>query len=164
MNQIRSTRSARALAATVALSLTACAGYSTAPGERVVVQTTKTVYEIPGGSTGLTIEAILTNTLDEPLLLDGIGRDFLRLEKRVGGAWRLAYSPVYILPIVPDIELPAGQSRQLTIGLSLATSSNTFPRLEYDIPGAYRAVFGFRVAGPKGFEVYSNEFELRETN
>lgn len=139
----------------------ACNGYSTDPSAELVVQTSQSVYEVPPGSSSLTIHATVTNTLDETLLLDGIGRDFLRLEKRVGGLWRLAYSPVYLLPLVSDIELPPGEARQLTIGLYVENAPNTYPKFEFEIPGIYRAVFGFRVAGPRGFEVYSNEFELR---
>lgn len=161
MSQIRSTRSAAVLAVGALLVINACNRYSTDPAAEVVVQTSQSVYEVPAGSSSLTIPATVTNTLDETLLLDGIGRDFLRLEKRVGGSWRLAYSPIYIMPLVPDIELPPGEARQLAIGLYVGNAPNTYPKFEFEIPGTYRAVFGFRVAGPKGFEVYSNKFDLR---
>lgn len=161
MSHIRSTRSTAALAASVLLVINACASYSTDPATEVVVQTTETMYEVLPGASFLTIHATVTNTLDETLLLDGIGRDFLRLEKLVGGSWRLAYTPVYMLPVVPDIELPPGEGRQLAFGLYVGSEPNTSPKFEFPIPGTYRAVFGFRVAGAKGFEVNSNEFELR---
>jgi hypothetical protein len=161
MSQIRSTRSAVIIAAGALLVLTACNGFSTDPAAKVAVQTSQSAYDVAPGSSSFTIHATVTNTLDETLLLDGLGRDFLRLEKRVGDSWRLAYSPVYILPLVPDIELPPGKAHQLTIGFRLENAPNTYPKFEFEIPGTYRAVFGFRVAGPKGFEVYSNEFELR---
>lgn len=163
MSQIRSTRSAAVFAVAALLVVTACNAFSTDPPSKVIVQTSQSAYEIAPGSRSLAIHATVTNTLDETLLLDGIGRDFLRLEKRVGGSWHWAYSPAYILPIVPDIELPPGEARQLTIGLYVGGEPNTYPKFEFEIPGIYRAVFGFRVAGPRGFEVYSNEFELRES-
>ena len=94
MSQIRSTRSAAVLAAGALLVFTACNGISTEPAVTVPVHTSQSAYEIAPGSSSLTIQATVTNTLDETLLLDGIGRDFRRLEKRVGGSWRLAYSPI----------------------------------------------------------------------
>jgi hypothetical protein len=161
MNQMRWIRRAAVLAITISFALNACRGSSTAPTHQVQVRTAQPVYQIAPAATFLPIEATLTNAMDESLLLDGLGRDFQRLEKRVGGSWRLAYSPIHILPLVPDIELPAGESRKLTIGLYLGQAPNTFPRFEYDIPGTYRAVFAFRAASGKGFDVYSNAFELR---
>ena len=65
------------------------------------------------------------------------------------------------MPLVPDIELQPGEAHQLGIGLYVGNEPNTYPKFEFEIPGTYRAVFGFRVAGQKGFEVYSNQFELR---
>jgi hypothetical protein len=163
MSHIRLTRSTATFFASALLAINACSSYSTDPVTDVVVQTSETVYEVLPGASFLTIHATVTNTLDQTLLLDGIGRDLLRLEKLVGGSWRLAYAPVYILPLVPDIELPGGESRQLAIGLYVGNEPNTSPKFEFEIPGTYRAVFGFRVAGAKGFEVRSNEFELRES-
>ncbi len=161
MSHFSLTRSITALFASAFLAINACSGYSTDPATKLVVQTSQSVYEVPSGASFLTIHATVTNTLDETLLLDGIGRDFLRLEKLVGGSWRLAYTPVYMLPVVPDIELPPGEGRQLAFGLYVGSEPNTSPKFEFPIPGTYRAVFGFRVAGAKGFEVNSNEFELR---
>lgn len=161
MNLTRSTSTATVLAATILIALNACGGDPTSPSQQVVVRTGETVYRVPPAPTLITIEATVTNTMKEVLLLDGIGRDFRRLEKRVGGAWRLAYSPIYILPLVPDIELPPGETRQLTFGLYVNDAPNTAPKFEYDIPGRYRAVFGFRLPSSDAFEVYSNEFELR---
>ncbi|MGI8618155.1 MAG: hypothetical protein ACR2L6_03585 [Gemmatimonadaceae bacterium] len=160
MNQIRSTRSVATLVAGALLVVNACNSYSTDPATDLLVQTAQTVYEIPAGSSSLTIHATVTNTLDETLLLDGLGRDFLRLEKRVGDSWRLAYSPAYILR-VPEIELPFGAARQTPIGLSFGNEFNTAPKFVYEVPGTYRAVFAFRTAGGKDLPVYSNDFELR---
>jgi hypothetical protein len=164
MRHVRSTLRAAALVASALLAINACGSYSIDPATKLVVQTSQAVYDVPAGASFLTIHATVTNTLDETLLLDGIGRDLLRLEKLVGGSWRLAYTPVYILPLVPDIELPPGESRQLAIGLHVGNEPNTSPKFEFELPGTYRAVFGFRVSGSKGFEVHSNEFELREAS
>ena len=163
MNQMRSSRSGAVLVATMLIVLTACNGGSAAPApsHAVVVRTAETAYRIPPAGSSLTIEAAVSNGMNETLLLDGIGRDFLRLEKRVGVLWLLAYSPINILPLVPDIELQAGGTRQLTFGLYVAAGPNSAPRFEFPIPGVYRAVFGFRVASGNWFEVYSNQFELR---
>ncbi|HEU4749108.1 MAG TPA: hypothetical protein VFS56_11445 [Gemmatimonadaceae bacterium] len=161
MHETRSTRNAAAVAVTVLIALTACPAFSTAPTHDVVVQTAQTLYQIPPGTSNLTIEATVTNAMDRTLLLDGIGRDFFGLEKRVGDSWRWAYSPVHILPLVPNIELPPGGSRKLTFGLYVGGAPNTYPQFEYEIPGTYRAVFGFGVQNAGGFKVYSNEFELR---
>ena len=161
VNQTRSLLSAALIAATTLIAISACKGSSTGPSQEVVVRTAEAVYQVPPAPTHLAIEAAVTNAMNDVLLLDGLGRDFARLEKHVGGSWRLAYSPIYIMPLVPDIELPPGATRQLTIGLYVSAAPNTFPKFEYDVPGTYRAVFGFRVRGGKGIEVYSNEFELR---
>jgi hypothetical protein len=161
MHEIRSTRSALILVVSTVIALTACRDYSTEPTHDVVVRTAQTVYQIPAGSDQLTIDATVTNAMDRTLLLDGIGRDFFGLEKRVGASWRWAYSPVNILPIVPDIEVAPGGSRELKVGLYVGGAPNTYPKFEYEIPGTYRAVFGFRAQGADGFRVYSNDFELR---
>jgi hypothetical protein len=161
MHETRSTRNAVVLAVSTLIALSACRDFSTNPTHDVVVQTAQTVYQVPPGSNQLTIEAIVTNAMDETLLLDGIGRDFVGLEKLVGNSWHWAYSPIYIMPAVPPIELPSGGSRQLTFGLYTGGAPNTYPMFEYEIPGTYRAVFRFGSQHAGGVEVYSNLFELR---
>jgi len=159
MHEIRSTRNALVLAALIAFS--ACRSHSTAPTPNVVVRTAQTVYQVSPRSGHLTIAAIVTNAMNETLLLDGIGRDFVGLEKLVGDSWRWAYSPFYIMPAVAPIKVPSGGSRELSFGLFSGGEPNTHPTFGYEIPGTYRAVFGFRAERGAGFQVYSNEFELR---
>jgi hypothetical protein len=161
MHETRSTRNAVILVVITVMALAACRDFSTAPTHDVVVQTGQTVYFVPPGSNNLTIEAIVTNGMDETLLLDGIGRDFVGLEKLVGASWHWAYSPVYIMPWVTPIELTSGGSRELTFGLYTGGAPNTYPKFEYEIPGTYRAVFLFGSRHSGGVEVYSNQFELR---
>lgn len=161
MNQIRSTGSAVVLAV-IALTVIQGCREATAPSYEAMVRTTQTVYELPAVSTSPQIGATLTNTLGEPILLDGIGRDLTRLEKWVSGSWRTAYTPEYIDIWVPPIELDVGQTRKLQIWLlNVSRAPNTFPIFEYEIPGTYRAVFVLGRQGRQGFEAYSNAFELR---
>jgi hypothetical protein len=164
MNQTRSLRSAAMLTATILIALTACGGNSTAPSAEVVVRTAHTAHPVPPAATHITIDAAVTNGMNETLLLDGLGRDFMRLEKRVGLSWRLAYLPIHTLVLVPSIELRPGETRQIPFGLYVSAAPNSFPKFEYDIPGTYRAVFLFGVPSGGGFEVYSNEFELRQAD
>jgi hypothetical protein len=101
--------------------------------------------------------------LDQALLLDGLGRDFFALEKWVAGSWRPAYSAVHTLVAVPPIQLAPGGSRDVTFGLYVGGAPNTYPNFAYDIPGIYRAVFGFATKNGdefSGIRVYSNPFEL----
>jgi len=57
-------------------------------------------------------------------------------------------------PIADLLYLPAGD-RSLHARLREKASR------EYDIPGRYRAVFGFRFSESESRTVYSNDFELR---
>lgn len=161
MKQIRSTAGALTVIALGMTFVAGCATHPTALTTDVEVRTEQTTYEIPTGSSSLRVVTTVRNNSPKTLLLDGLGRDFLRLEKRVDGAWRLAYAPVYIMPLVPDIELPPGETWELPISLYVGNEPNTFPKFEYDIPGRYRAVFGFRFSESESRTVYSNDFELR---
>ena len=161
MHEIRSTRNAVAVAVTIFGALTACSELSSAPTHEVVVETAQTLYQIAPGSPTLDIEATVTNGMDRTLLMDGLGRDFFGLEKRVGDSWQPAYSSVHTLVAVRPLELAPGGSRALSFGLYVGGAPNTYPKFAYPIPGTYRAVFGFAVEDEGGFRIYSNPFILR---
>lgn len=151
MNQIRSTGSAALLLGTL-LFVSGCRESPTEPINNLIVQTSQTVYEVPAGTTSLRISATVTNTLDRTLLLDGIGRDLVRLEKLINDTWVSVYEPMYPLPDPPPIEVAPSQTRELTLWAYFNRDR---------LPGTYRALFGFGYEGGGGFPVYSNEFEVR---
>ncbi|MEX1187162.1 MAG: hypothetical protein WEA80_11285 [Gemmatimonadaceae bacterium] len=159
MNQIRSTGSALLFAALMLTLLPGC-GQPTAPPYDALVSTRQPIFGIPTGSDSFTLQASVTNTLDETITLDLAGRDLRSLEKWVSGSWRLAYSPAYTDQGRVPVPVEPGETRQLQTWLNLVKAPNTYPRFKYDIPGTYRGVYRFERGG-SFIEAYSNPFELR---
>jgi hypothetical protein len=152
VKQFRSTGSAVLLLSSLLLAQ-GCGESATEPINNLVVQTSQTVYDVPAGTTSWRLSGTITNTLDRTLLLDGIARDLLHLEKLVNGTWETVYDPLYTLPDVPAIEVAPSQTRKLSYSVDLRPDR---------LPGTYRALFGFGYeGGRRGLLVYSNEFELR---